>query len=94
MTGVHRGQHIDGLGAAHLAEDDAVGAHTKGITHQRALRDLAAPFDVRGSRFEAQHVRLPQLQFGRVFDRYDALLFGNEAGQDVEQRRFAAAGAA
>jgi hypothetical protein len=81
-------------GAAHLAQDDAVGAHAQRIAHQRALRHFALAFDVRRARLQAHHVRLAQLQLGRVLDRHDALVAGNEAGDQVEQRGLAAAGAA
>ena len=61
------------LGAAHLADDDAVGAHAQRVAHQVALRDLAAALEVRRPRLEPHHVRLLQLQFGRVLDGDDAL---------------------
>ena len=34
VAGVHGLQHVDRLAAAHLAEDDAVGAHTQGVLDQ------------------------------------------------------------
>ena len=42
MAGVHRLQHVERLGAAHLADDDAVGAHAQRVAQQVALGDLAA----------------------------------------------------
>ena len=47
-----------------------------------------------GSRFQAHHVRLLQLQFGRVLAGHDALVVVDIAGQTIEQRRIAGADAA
>ena len=49
------------------------GPHPQRVAHQRALRHLALALDVRRPRLQAHHVRLLQLQFGRVLDRDDAL---------------------
>jgi hypothetical protein len=46
-------------------------------------RHLAAAFDVGRAGFQAHHVRLLQLQFGRVLDGHDAL-----ARRDVALRMF------
>ena len=94
MAGVHRLQHVERFFAADLADDDAIGAHTQGVDHQLPLADRALAFDVRRARLEPRHVLLVELQLGRVLDRDDALLVADEAGQHVEQRRLAGAGAA
>lgn len=94
VTGIHRLQHVERFGAAHFAENDAVRAHAQRIAYQRALCDLALALDIGRARLEAQHMLLTQLQLGRVLDRDDALVGGNEAGQNIEQRRLAAAGTA
>ena len=52
------------------------------------------PFDVRALGFQAHDVLLGQLQLGRVFDRDDPLLVGDEIAQAIEQRGLAGAGAA
>ena len=74
VAGVHRLQHVERLGAAHFADDDAIGPHAQAVAHQVALRDFAAPFDVGRARFQSHDVRLLQLQLGRVLDRDDALV--------------------
>ena len=74
MTGVHGLQHVERLAASDFAEDDAVRAHAQAVLHQLALGDLALAFHVRRARLEADHVLLPQLEFGRVLDRDDALV--------------------
>ena len=77
-----------------LADDDAIGTHTQGVDQQLALLDRALAFDVGRARFQPRHVLLVQLKLGGVFDRDDALALGDEAGQHVQQRRLAGAGAA
>ncbi len=92
--GVHRLEHVQGLGAADLTDDDAIGAHAQGVAHEIANGDLALAFDVGRARLEADHVLLAQLELDGILDRDDALVPGNEARQHVEQRRLAGAGAA
>jgi hypothetical protein len=41
-------EHVDGLSAADLAEDDAVRAHTEAVLEQLALGDLTLAFQVGG----------------------------------------------
>ena len=64
------------------------------LLHQVAHRDLALAFEVRRPRFQPHDVRLLQLQFGGVLAGDDALVVVDVAGQAVEQRRLARAGAA
>ena len=42
--------------------------------------------------FQSNHMILCELQFSRVFDRHDAFIGWNEAGEDIEQRRLARTG--
>src|SRR5215472_7543130 len=44
MTGVHGLEHVEGLLAATLADDDTVGTHPKGILDELTLADLAPAF--------------------------------------------------
>ena len=73
VAGVHGLQHVEGFLAAHLAHDDAVGAHTQAVDHQLPLAHRALAFDVGRPGFQAHHVLLLHLQFGRVFNGDDAL---------------------
>ena len=73
VPGVHGLQHVERLGAAHLAHDDAVRPHAQSVAHQVALRHLALALDVRRPRLEPHDVRLLQLQLRRVLDGDDAL---------------------
>ena len=75
MAGVHGLHHVERLGAAALAHDDAVGPHAQRVDHQVALRDGAGAFDVHRPRFQPHDVRLLHLQLGRILDGDDALLF-------------------
>ena len=94
VAGVHGLQHVQRLVAADLADDDAIGPHAQGVDDQLALRDRALALDVRRPRLQPDDVPLPQHQLGGVLDGDDALAFRDEAGQHVEQRRLAGAGAA
>ncbi len=93
VTSVHRLQHVERFFASHLADHDAVGTHTKGVDEQLPLPDRALAFDVWRPRLEPGDVLLVQLQLGRILDGDDALAFGDEPRQHVEQRRLACAGA-
>ena len=74
VAGVHGLQHVERFRTAALADDDPVGPHTQGVAHQVGGRDRALAFDVRRAGFEPHDVVLLQLQFGRVFDRDDAVV--------------------
>ena len=80
MAGVHRLQQVEGLGSAHFADDDPLGAHTQAVLDQVAHGDLALAFEVGRAGFQAHHVRLLQLQFGGVLAGDDALVVVDEAG--------------
>ena len=71
---VHGLQHVERFGTAALADDDPFGPHTQGVFHQVGGGDRALAFDVRRARFQPHDVVLLQLQFGRVFDRDDAVV--------------------
>ena len=80
----HGLQHVDALGAAHLAHHDAVRAHAQGVGHQVANRDGALALDGRLARLQAHHVRMArELELGGVLDGYDALVERDLAGQGV-----------
>ena len=56
MPGVHRLQHVERLGAAHLADDDPIRSHAQRIAHQIPLQDRASSFDVGRPRFHPRDV--------------------------------------
>ena len=74
MTRVHRLQHVECFFAAALTDHNSIRTHTEAIDEQLALADGAVAFEVRGPGFQANHMRLAQLKFGRVFDGDNALL--------------------
>ena len=94
MAGVHRLQQVEGLRSAHLADDDPLGPHAQAVLDEIAHGDLALALDVGRARLEAHDMRLLQLQLGGVLAGDDALVVLDVAGQAVEQRRLAGAGAA
>ena len=74
VAGVHRLEHVEGLGAADLTDDDAVGAHAQRVAHEIANGDLSVAFDVGRASLEADHVLLVQLQLDGILDGDDALV--------------------
>ena len=72
VAGVHGLQHVERFGATTLADDYAIRTHTQTVFDQIAGIHFALAFDIHGACFESHHVRLLQLQFGRVFDGDDA----------------------
>ena len=94
VAGGQRGQHVERLRAAHLADHDPVGPHPQRVAHQPPDRDLAAALEVRRARLEPDDVRLAQPQLGGVLDRDHPLPRADEARQHVQRRRLAGAGAA
>ena len=91
---VHRLEHVQGLGAADLADDDPVGAHAQGVPDELADADLALALDVRRPRLERDHVLLLELELGGVLDRDDALVARDEGRDRVQRRRLTGAGTA
>ena len=73
VTGVERLQHVEGLAAAHLADDQPVGPHPQRGAHQLAHAHRARALGVRGPRLEAHDVRMPEPQLGGLLDRDDPL---------------------
>ena len=82
------------VGAAHLADDDAVGAHAQRVAHEAADRHLARALQRGRPRLEAHDVGVAQPQLGGVLDGDDPLAVADELRQRVERRRLARAGAA
>jgi hypothetical protein len=74
VAGVHRLQKVEDLGSAHLADDDALGTHAQAVLDEVAHGDLALALEVRRAGFETHHVRLLELEFGRVLAGDDALV--------------------
>ena len=78
---------VVGTRSAVFAPLDRVGLIVVDEEHDPAYKSDRTP------RLQARDVPLPELQLSSVLDRHDALVVGQVAGQDVEQRRLAAAGA-
>ena len=94
MAGVHRLEHLVGLGAPHLADDDAVRTHPQGVDQQVAHRDLAGALGAHGPRLQAHDVRLLHLKLRRVLDGDEPLAVGDLARERVHEGGLAGAGAA
>jgi hypothetical protein len=94
VPGVQRRQQIDDLGAANLADHDAIRPHPQRLPHQLAHRDFADPFDVGASCDQFDQMRMPGRQFGGIFDADDALVGCHRTEQRRQQCGFPGAGAA
>ncbi len=94
VAGVHGLKHVQRGLIANLADDDPVGPHTQGVDHQVLNGDFALAFDVCRPGLQGDDVLLPELQFSRVLDGKNTLIGRDEAGQDVQERGLARAGAA
>ena len=94
MTGVHGLQHVEGLAATALTDDDALWPHTKRVDDKALDGDLALAVDVLGASLHAADMLLVELQLGRVLDGDDAVLHRDEAREHVEERGLAGARAA
>ena len=94
MTGVHGLQQVEGLGSAHFADDDALGAHPQAVLDQITHGDHALAFEVGRAGFQTHHVGLLQLQFGRILAGDHPLGRIDEGGHGVQQGGLARAGAA
>ena len=93
VAGVQRGEQIDHLGAADLADHDPVRPHPQRLPHQVAHRHLADALDVGAARDELHQVRMPRGQFGGVLDADDALVGGHRAQRRGQQRGLPGTGA-
>src|SRR5271157_3923422 len=91
VAGIHGLKHVEGFFAAHLAHHNAVGTHTQAVDDKLAHANRTFAFDVGRAGFETHYVFLLELQFGRVFDGYDALRIRDVTGKDIENRGFAGA---
>src|SRR5690606_38969288 len=94
VTGVHRREQVEALGAANFAQDDPVWTHTQRVLDQIADGDGALAFEVRRTGFEREPMRLLQAKLGRVLDRQHALARINHLRQGVEHRGLTRAGTA
>ena len=95
VAGVHRQQHVERFGAAHLADDDARRSHAQRVAHQVADGDLADAFDVLAAHLQGNAVWQMAIehQLGDLFDGDDALVeFDDRGAQRIQQRRLARAG--
>ena len=77
MTGVERGQQVDHLRAAHLADDDPVRSHPQRLPHQVANGNLAYPFDIRAPCDQLHEMRMSRFQLGGVLHADDAFVGAN-----------------
>ena len=85
VAAVQRLQHVERLGAAHLADDDPVRAHPERVADELPDRDLALSLEVRRSALEPQDVGLLEPKLRRVLDRDDPLAVGDQRRKHVSR---------
>jgi hypothetical protein len=61
---VKRLQHVSNLGASDLPHDEPVWSHAKGLSDQTGHADLTGTFDICLACFQADNVRMVNLNFG------------------------------
>ena len=88
MAGVQRLQQIERFAAAHLADDDAVGAMPQGRAEQLPNGDGWQP-NLLTTSLEPHQVRPINLEFRRVLDEHDSVVHGEERGERVQERGLA-----
>ena len=93
VTGVERGQQVAHLTAAHLADDQPVGAHPQGLADEVAQRDPAGALDVGRPGDQPHDVRVARPQLLGVLDADHPLPRIDSREQRGEDRGLAAAGA-
>ncbi len=93
MPGVHRLQHVERFATAAFADDDAIGAHAKRVSHQIADGHRTPPLEVRRPRLQRDQMAMIELQFGGVLDGDDALAGRDEIRQHVQAGGLARSGA-
>ena len=92
MPGVEGGENVAHFGASALPEDEAVGAHAHGGTHEVGEGDRAPPLDVGGALNEVHAVGVGGCDFGDLFDADNALTSGDQGERGAQERRFPASG--
>src|SRR5213594_649387 len=88
---VHRLEHVERLGTAALADDDAIRTHPERVAKQIADGDLAVALHIGGACLERDDVHLLQAQLRGVFDRHDALSRGDVRRKRIQEGRLARA---
>ena len=86
---IHSLEQIESLRAAHLADDDPLGAHAQAILDEVSHRDLTLALEIRRAGFQAHDVRLLQLKLRRVLAGNHAFSRFDKGRQAVQQRRLA-----
>src|SRR4051812_12125846 len=92
VTGVEGLQEVEGLTAAHLADDDAIGPMPQRGTEQIGDRDsrqwrLVPQRHLSSSRLESEEIRLVEVDLCGLLDDYDPIAIRDPSGQGVQQRR-------
>ena len=99
VTGVEGLQEVEGLGAAYLADDDAIGPVPEGCAEQigdgdSGQRRFVSQRHLSSSRFESEEIRFVEMDLGGLLDHDDPIAIRDPSRQGVQQRRLSRSGAA
>src|SRR3954447_15434687 len=78
VTGVEGLQEVEGFGAAHLADDDAIGAVPQGCAEQvgdrdRGQRRLVPQWHLRSPRLESEQIGFVEMDLRGLLDHHDPI---------------------
>lgn len=93
VAGVEGLQQIKGFLPAYLSQDGAFGSVPQACFQKIADGDGRNPGSLLSACLKAHEVWFADVDFCCVFDNHQSVFIGNEIGKDVEQSRFACAGA-
>ena len=88
-AGVERQQQVERLGVAHLADDEAVGAHAQRFFDEPPQRHLAGAFEAGLSSLQRHEVGRGDGELERLLHRHDAMLRRARRDERAQQRRLA-----
>ena len=99
MAGVQRLQQVEGLGAADLADEDAIGPVPQCCAQQVRDRDwrqrrLLAERRLRSAGLQPKDVRFVEVNLRRLLDQDDPVAIGNVRREGIQKRRLPGAGSA
>ena len=92
VPGVEGGEDIAHLGAAALAQNDPVGAHAQGGTHQGGHGDRADALDIGTALLKVDDVGVVGAQLAGLLDAHDALVLRHEPEQGGQEGGLAGSG--
>jgi hypothetical protein len=89
VSGVHGLQNVEGLPPAAFPNDNSIGSHSKGMSHEISNSHGTSPLQIGRACLEPNDVIASQSKFGAVLYGHHPFLRGNRTRKNVEKRGFA-----